>query len=674
MMSLGSDLPPPPGLTWTPTGARFSVFAGHAYAVHLRLVDPDGAESRVELAGPLHGWWYADLPGLRAGTRYVLHASGPDDPTGGLRYDASRPLLDPYAKAVDHEGWAVAVRADFDWDEDTAPGHSWSRTLIYEAHVRGLTRLHPHVPQALRGTYAGLAHPSVIDHLHRIGASAIELLPVHAAITEPSVAARGLTNYWGYNTLGFFAPNPRYAATTDPAQVVAEFAGMVKALHAAGIEVLLDVVYNHTAEQEMSRPALSWRGLDNRAYYRVDKNGREIDVTGCGNSVELTDPIAARMVLDSLRYWVQEMHVDGFRFDLAVALGRTRDNVFDPEHPFLTALRADPVLNRVKLIAEPWDIGPDGWRTGQFPPPFAEWNDAYRDDVRTFWLADLAAHRHGRPGHDLRAVATRMCGSADLFQDDGRTPTASINYVAAHDGFTTADLTAYEHKHNEANGEDNRDGSSHNLSYNHGVEGPSEDATILADRRRSIRNLLGTLLLSTGVPMLTAGDEFGRTQRGNNNAYCQDNEISWLDWQLADWQEDLLACVSELAAIRRAHPVLRGTRFFTGPAGPGGRPVLGWYEPSGQPLPPHAWYDPQVRATAMLLADPGPDAGEDVLILLNGGADEVAFTLPDMQPDRAYQLLWDSALERPAADGPVLTAGAQQSVSARSLQVWGAQP
>ena len=559
------DLAPRPGITLRPGGADVSVYAGHADSVDLCLFEPDDTAGESERVVPLleraHGSWFGFVPGVGPGQRYGFRVDGDWDPEHGMRHNRAKLLIDPYAKALEgevawgpevyghtvDESWhgdaedrseldsrghvprAVVVDDRFDWGADTPPGHSRSETLIYEAHVRNQTMLHPDVPAELRGTYAGLAHPASIDHLTTLGVTAVELLPIHAFTHEPHLVRRGMTNYWGYNTLGFFAPHASYAAAQDPQGVVDEVKGMVKLLHAAGLEVLLDVVYNHTAEQDRTGATLSWRGLDQRAYYRLDERGRDIDVTGCGNTLDLRHPVVCRMVLDSLRHWVEEFHVDGFRFDLAVALGRGRGDDYDPDHPFLVALRTDPVLSRVTLIAEPWDLGLHGWRTGQFPPPFMEWNDRFRDATRRFWVSDVRTMTHGGQGHGLQDLATRLAGSRDLFGQRDRGPTASVNFVAAHDGFRIADLTAYDHKHNEANGEANADGSNGNGSWNHGVEGPTDDAEVMAARRLTMRNLIGTLLLSTGVPMLTAGDEMGHGQEGNNNPYCQDGPISWLE-------------------------------------------------------------------------------------------------------------------------------------------------
>ncbi|HET8600837.1 MAG TPA: glycogen debranching protein GlgX [Segeticoccus sp.] len=718
------DLAPPLGATLSGDGAHFAVYAGHAEAVELCLYDaddPTGASERVlPMPHRAHGTWFTHVAGVEGGQRYAFRAHGAWDPHRGLRYNPCKLLLDPYGRAVDGQvRWAppvfghavddrlhgdgearddrdssayvprsVLLGDDFDWGDDRPPLVPWAETVVYEAHVKGLTARHPAVPKPLRGTYAGLTHPAVLEHLLSLGVTTVELLPIHAFASEPALVQRGLTNYWGYNTLGFFAPHPEYAAATDPQGVLDEVKGMVKALHAAGIEVLLDVVYNHTAEQSgHAGGTLSWRGLDNRAYYRLDARGRDIDVTGCGNTLDLRHPMVCRMVLDSLRYWVEQVHVDGFRFDLAVALARGRDDGYDPDHPFLVALRTDPVLSRVKLVAEPWDVGVHGWRTGQFPPPFGEWNDRYRDTVRTFWLADVARDRRGEPGHGVRDLATRLAGSEDLFGSNytaDRGPIASINYVAAHDGFTLADTTAYEHKHNDANGEGNRDGHDDNRSWNHGVEGPTTDPPTRAARQRSMRNLLGTLLTATGVPMISSGDELGRTQRGNNNAYCQDNEISWLDWELQPWQEDLLETARFLTRLRREHPVLRQRTFFTGrPARRDGTAYLDWFAADGAPMHAGLWEDGRTRTLVMFL-DGGPVGDGSLLIVWHGSTHEREVTLPTITGVTAYRLLWDSAEPRPDApatpddeprpDAPAtpdeLRPGAHVCVGADSLRVY----
>ncbi len=678
-----SDLPPPLGVTLRADGsADVAVYAGHADGVELCLFEPrdiEGrSERRVELGGRSHGTWFARVPDLRAGQRYGLRVHGPWEPERGHRHNPAKLLLDPYAQAVEGDvAWVpevfghtveASLRGDtafrddrdsapfvprgvvldngFDWGDDARPQVPWTDTVIYEAHVRGLTARHPAVPEELRGSYAGVAHPAVIEHLVGLGVTTLELLPVHSFVSEPALARRGATNYWGYNTLSFLAPHGRYAASADPQQAVTELKGMVRLLHEAGIEVILDVVYNHTCEQGADGATLSLRGLDNRAYYRLDWQGHDVDVTGCGNTVDLRHPVPLRLVLDSLRHWVQDVHVDGFRFDLATALARGRDDAYDPDHPFLMALRTDPVLSRVKLIAEPWDVGPHGWRTGQFPPPFAEWNDRYRDCVRTFWLADAGRQATGHQGHGVRELATRLAGSQDLFGTRDRGPLASVNYIASHDGFTLADATAYNDKHNEPNGEFGQDGHNDNRSWNHGVEGRTDDQDVEAQRRLAIRNLLATLAFSTGVPMIGAGDELGRTQEGNNNAYCQDNPVSWVDWDLEPWQEHLAATTRRLLALRREHAVLRQRQFFAGsPRRSDGTTDLTWYAEDGRRMDPGRWNDTGVRTVQMYL-DGGHVEGRSLLVILHGDG-PTTVTLPTEASTAAYELLWNSVDEGP---------------------------
>jgi isoamylase len=693
-MGTSRDLPPAFGATVTGDGVDFAVYAGHADAVEICLFeagDTTGAsERRVTLQDRAHGTWFGEVPGLGAGARYGVRAHGPWQPAQGLRYNADKLLLDPYARAIEGEvTWrpevfghvvdaqlhgdpdvrddrnnaayvprAVIVDDRFDWGEDAPPQIPWAQTVIYETHVRNLTKRHPGIPEPLRGTYAGMAHPVTIEHLQSLGVTSVELQPVHAFSHEPQLLGRGLVNHWGYNTLGFFAPHGEYAASRDPQNRLNEFKGMVKLLHGAGLEVILDVVYNHTCEQGRDGATLSWRGLDNRAYYRLDERGRDIDVTGCGNTLDLREPMVTRMVLDSLRYWVEQCHVDGFRFDLAVTLGRDRDGGFHPNHPFLVALRTDPVLSRVKLIAEPWDLGVLGWRTGQFPPPFAEWNDRFRDAVRTFWLPDVARSARQEPGHGVHELATRLSGSRDLFGAPDRGPLASVNYVAAHDGFTVADTTAYEHKHNHANGEDNRDGQDDNRSWNHGLEGPSAESSILTARRRSIRNLLATELFSSGVPMINAGDELGRSQGGNNNTYCQDNRVSWFNWDLEPWQGDLLATTRFLTGLRASNPVLGQRSCFT-ERRTHQEPVADpqWFAADGKPMRNHTWDDPHTRTLTMLL-DGTHVGAQSLLIIFHGGARDAQVTLPSRSDGAGYRLVWDSAWELPLASG-----GGQTTVS-----------
>ena len=701
------DLPPPPGLTLSDDGVDASVYAGHADAVELCLFEPGDhtgrTERRVALDHHAHGWWWTHVPGVQVGQRYGFRVHGPWSPEHALRHNPHKLLLDPYARALEGEvTWGPEVYAHvttpdnqvdgvemslldsagamprcvlvddtFDWEGDQLLARSRAESVIYETHVRNLTMRLPGVPEHLRGTYAGLAHSATIAHLTDLGVTAVELLPVHAFTTEPALVRRGLRNHWGYNTLGFFAPHPAYAAAGDPQGVLDEFKGMVKLLHRAGIEVLLDVVYNHSAEQSVLGPTFGFRGLDARAYYKLDERGRDIDVTGCGNTMDLTHPTVCRMALDSLRYWVSECHVDGFRFDLAVALGRGRGEDYDPDHPFLVALRTDPLLSRVKLIAEPWDIGVHGWRTGQFPPPFSEWNDRFRDATRTFWLRDRAHLARGQSTHGVQDLATRLAGSRDLFGERGRGPVASVNFVTAHDGFTLHDLTAYDRKRNEANGEDNRDGTDNNASWNHGHEGPTSDPGILLARRRTMRTMLGTLLVAHGVPMLTAGDEIGRTQLGNNNPYNQDNEISWLDWELQPWQRDLLETTRYLIALRREHPVLHQREWTRGvPCDDGRSPEITCFDAQGHPMG-DTWGDVHVQTLQMHLG--ACSQHRSIHVVLHNGLHETEVRLPAVAGTAAYELLWDSAWERPREAGPSIPARVVP-VAAGSMQIYADVP
>ncbi len=699
-MGTSRDLAPPLGATVSGDGVDFAVYAGHAEGVEICLFeagDTTGAsERRVPLTERAHGTWFGSVPGIGAGARYGVRASGPWQPDQGLRYNRDKLLLDPYARAI--EGavtWrpevfghvvdgrlhgdpyvrddrdsapyvprGVVVDDRFAWGDDAPPQVPWVQTVIYEAHVRNLTRRHPEIPEPLRGTYAGVAHPVTIAHLRSLGVTSVELMPVHAFSHEPGLVGRGLTNHWGYNTLGFTAPHGAYAASRDPQGQLDEFKGMVKLLHAAGIEVILDVVYNHTCEQARDGATLSWRGLDNRVYYRMDERGHDIDMTGCGNTLDLRHPTVARMVLDSLRYWVEQCHVDGFRFDLAVTLGRGRDDAFHPNNPFLVALRTDPVLSRVKLIAEPWDVGVHGWRTGQFPEPFAEWNDRFRDGVRTFWLPDVARSARHEPGHGVRELATRLSGSRDLFGHRDRGPIASVNYVAAHDGLTLADTTAYDRKHNRANGEANRDGQDDNRSWNHGVEGieaGDPDPLVLTARRRSIRNLLATELFASGVPMISSGDEMGRSQGGNNNTYCQDNDVSWLRWDLQPWQQDLLETTRFLTRLRADNPVLGKRSLFTASGSSGSAVEPLWFAADGLRMRYRTWDDPRNRTITMLL-NGSQVGGQSLLVIFHGGARDTTVTLPAKDDDATYSLVWDSVWERPAAPSDSGTGQRQATV------------
>ena len=685
-------------------GLDVSVVARGASGVDMCIFDEAGAETRFALIGPHTGIWHGHIPGFGAGTRYGFRVHGPWDPDGGKFYNSHKLLLDPYGRGVDgvvdmkpgvyahcvdedlypseyplrrspidsaaYMPRSVVVEPSFPIEPQ--PHTPWETTVIYEIHVKGFTKNMPGVPPELRGTYAGLAHPASVSYLKDLGVTAVELLPVHAKCDEPFLTERGLTNYWGYSTLSFFAPEPSYATEASRERgaqaVVDEFRGMVSLLHQAGIEVILDVVYNHTCEGGDAGPSLSWRGLDSDLYYRhtTSRPVQAIDVTGTGNTVNMDHPKTIQMVLDSLRYWVREMGVDGFRFDLAATLGRFATG-FSPMHPLLIAMATDDLLAHVKLIAEPWDVGPGGWQTGNFPVPFSEWNDHYRGALRNFWLADVRAQASGHIVSGPNDLATRLSGSQDVFEHGlGRLrgPHASINFVTAHDGFTLADLTAYDRKHNTANLENNRDGSDDNRSWNHGVEGTLAvnathsnamtpyailtDMTIADLRARSQRNILTTMFVSSGTPMLTGGDEFGRTQYGNNNAYCQDDPISWVDWDLAEGQLEQIDTVSWLIALRQAHPVLRPDRFATGtPHGGDTIPDLSWYTAQGTPMPDYGWTDARHRTFQMLRS--GVTWGDrDALIIINANLDGAEVTLPeghDLDWLVAYSTVWRTPAE-----------------------------
>jgi glycogen debranching enzyme GlgX len=655
----------PLGSTWSAVSTNFAVYAPNATAAWVSVFDDEEVETRHPLTQHTLGIWHGAIPDLEPGTRYGYRIDGPWDPEAGLRFNAEKLLLDPFAKAVsgsldygpaifgyDEDAPDEPSRLDsaayvprsvvvgddeFDWAGDRRPRHRWHDTVVYELHVKGMTRLHDRVPEHLRGTYAGLAEPAVVDYLRDLGVTAVELLPIHQFATEPAVAKRGLTNYWGYNSIGFFAPHNAYSSSGDRGQQVTEFKAMVKAFHDAGLEVILDVVYNHTAEASRVGPTLSFRGLDDLGTYHrahLESAGEPFDdtywdVTGCGNTVNAGTPFSLRLILDSLRYWVTEMHVDGFRFDLASALTRVNHEV-DMDSHLLTAISQDPVLRHTKLIAEPWDASMDGYRVGEFPPPWVEWNDQFRDGIRDFWRGQSSG---------IRTVATRIAGSSDLYADDGRSPYASINFVTAHDGFTVRDLVSYERKHNLANGEDNRDGTDNNRSNNHGVEGETDDRNIVALRRRQAANLMVTLCLSNGVPMITAGDERGRTQRGNNNPYCQDNEISWVDWRADGAWLDVYEITKAALQLRRQHPALRQRHFFEGrPTMRGGPKDLAWLHPDGREMTADDWHDAGLSTLGMFvsgrpLRSPGPRGEQQVdasfVLWFHSGDRPVTVHLPD---------------------------------------------
>jgi isoamylase len=671
----------PLGATYDGAGTNFALFSEVAERVDLCLFDDDGTENRVTLREVDGFVWHGYLPGIRPGQRYGYRVHGPYNPFAGQRCNPAKLLLDPYAKAIDgHVTWGQQVfsypfghpdrrnNADsapyvprsavinpyFDWGLDRPPRTPYHESVIYEAHVRGLTKEHPVVPEEQQGTYLGLAHPAIISHLHRLGVTAIELLPVHQYITDSHLNDRGLHNYWGYNTIGFFAPHNGYAASGRRGEQVQEFKTMVRALHEAGIEVILDVVYNHTAEGNHLGPTLSFRGIDNAAYYRLDDADPSVylDYTGCGNSLNVRHPHALQLIMDSLRYWILDMHVDGFRFDLASALARELHEV-DRLSSFFELVQQDPVVSQVKLIAEPWDVGDGGYQVGKFPPLWTEWNGKYRDTVRDFW--------RGQPA-SVPEFASRLSGSSDLYETSARRPVASINFVTCHDGFTLADLVSYNSKHNEANGDGNTDGSNDNRSWNCGTEGPTDDPAIIALRARQTRNFLATLLLSQGVPMLLAGDELGRSQLGNNNAYCQDNEMSWVDWEAAGSHAGLLDFTSSLIALRRDHPVFRRRRFFTGELG--GQRDISWLTPAGTEMTDADWRASDTRSLAVLLngeaiTEPGP-RGETItdqsfLLLFNASDQPVTFTLPAADAAPGWEVVVDTANTGVSAETPAGT-------------------
>ncbi|MFD0368919.1 glycogen debranching protein GlgX [Streptomyces sp. NPDC127114] len=687
-------------------GTNFALWAGGAEAVELCLFDGAGRETRVELTELTHEIWHGFVPGVGPGQRYGYRVHGRWDPWTGARWNPAKLLLDPYARAVDGDfarsglppevyghvrDWpqqhvadtvrderdsapyvpkGVVVQDDDDWSDDRRPKTPWPDSVIYELHVKGFTARHPGIPEHLRGTYAGLAHPAAVEHLVRLGVTAVELLPVHQFAHEDHLLRRGLTNYWGYNSIGYFAPHAGYSSSGTAGQQVGEFKRMVRALHAAGIEVILDVVYNHTAEAGELGPTLSLKGIDNRGYYRLQSDARRYaDYTGCGNTLHVVQPQVLRLITDSLRYWVTEMGVDGFRFDLAAALARSFHDV-DMLSPFLAVIAQDPVLRRVKLIAEPWDVGNGGYQVGAFPPLWTEWNDRYRDAVRDFWRGALP---------DVRDLGYRLSGSSDLYAWGGRRPYASVNFVTAHDGFTLRDLVSYERKHNEANGEGNRDGTHDNRSWNCGAEGETDDPAVNALRRRQLRNLMTTLLLSTGVPMLVAGDEMGRTQGGNNNAYCQDNEIGWLDWTLPEdpGRAQLLALTRRLLDLRHRHPVLRRRAFFSGrPQGADGLRDLAWFTAEGTEMTEADWYAPAATLGLYLSGRdiPGRDArGEQVvddsfLAILHADHRPVEYRLPGPPWAEAYERVVDTAVEeQSAAPGTVHRGGGTVTVAGRSV-------
>jgi glycogen operon protein len=698
-MQIWSGQPYPLGATYDGAGTNFSLFSEAAERVELCLFDDHDRETRIDLPESTALCWHGYLPGIGHGQRYGFRVHGPWAPDQGHWCNPSKLLLDPYARAIDGLwDWSEAVfpyhfndpensRNDldsaqfvakgvvvnplFDWGNDRPPRTPWHRTIVYEAHVKGLTRTHPDIPEDLRGTYAGLAHPVSVEYLKNLGVTAVELLPVHQFVQDSTLAERGLRNYWGYNSIGYLAPHNEYSAAGQRGEQVQEFKQLVKTMHEAGIEVILDVVYNHTAEGNHLGPILSFKGIDNAAYYRLMADNRRyyMDYTGTGNTLNMRHPHVLQLIMDSLRYWVIDMHVDGFRFDLAATLARELHDV-DRLSSFFDLIQQDPVVSQVKLIAEPWDIGEGGYQVGNFPPLWSEWNGKYRDTVRDFWRGT---------DQTLAEFAYRFTGSSDLYQGTARRPYASINFITAHDGFSLRDLVSYNDKHNEANGEENRDGESHNRSWNSGEEGPTENPDVLALRARQTRNFLTTLFLSQGVPMLLGGDEIGRTQRGNNNAYCQDNEISWYDW--ADADRNLLEFTRRLTRLRHRHPVLCRRRWFQG------RPIhgsqvsdIGWFTPSGTEMSEEDWQAGFAKSLGVFLNGSGistpSERGEPVLdqsfyVMFNAHHEALDFTMPEEKWGRRWAVVLNTADEGDHLAeedlGPELEAGGRIPVAPWSL-------
>jgi isoamylase len=696
----------PLGATYDGSGTNFAVFSEVAERVELCLFDADGAETTVTLPEVDGFVWHGFLPNVESGQRYGYRVHGPDDPAAGQRCNPNKLLLDPYSKAIDGTfQWdqslfgydfgdpdshndddsaasmpkSVVINPFFDWGVDRPPQREYADSIIYEAHVKGLTETHPDVPEQSRGTYAGIAHPAIIEHLKTVGATAIELMPVHHFANDSTLIDKGLSNYWGYNTIGFFAPDSKYSTSSaTPGNQVQEFKSMVRALHEAGIEVILDVVYNHTAEGNHMGPTLSMRGIDNAAYYRLVEDDKRyyMDYTGTGNSLNVGHPHSLQLIMDSLRYWVTEMHVDGFRFDLASTLAREFYDV-DKLSTFFELVQQDPTVSQVKLIAEPWDVGPGGYQVGNFPPQWTEWNGKYRDTVRDFWRGEDAS---------LGEFASRLTGSADLYEHTGRRPVASINFVTAHDGFTLRDLVSYNEKHNDANGEDNNDGESNNQSWNCGAEGPTDDPEINALRARQQRNFITTTLLSQGVPMLCHGDELGRTQGGNNNGYCQDNEVTWIDWDSAD--TELIAFTQSVSALRAAHPVFRRRRFFDGlPVrirGSERLPDISWFAPDGSEMSDEDWGSGFGKSVSVYLNGQGiPDldqrgsrvTDDSFVLCFNAHHEPIEFTMPPKEFGAAWVTVIDTAAgSGDSSDVKPVYAGDAVQVEARALIVLQAAP
>ena len=691
-MRIWPGQPYPLGASFSGVGTNFSLFSSAAERVELCLFDSSGVETRVDLPEATALCWHGYVPDVLPGQRYGYRVHGPYDPANGLRCRPSKLLIDPYAKAVDgavdwdeslfeyrfgkpdeltneddsaaHVPKGVVINPYFEWESDRSPRTPWHETVLYEVHVKGFTMTNPRIPEEFRGTYAGLAHPASIEYLLSLGVTAVELLPVHQFVHDSHLIDRGLRNYWGYNSIAFLAPHNEYGSRRRNGQQVAEFKDMVKTLHSAGIEVILDVVYNHTAEGNHLGPILSMKGIDNPSYYRLVPEDRRFyyDTTGTGNSLNVGHPHVLQLIMDSLRYWVLDMHVDGFRFDLAATLARQFHEV-DKLSAFFDLIQQDPVISQVKLIAEPWDIGEGGYQVGNFPPLWSEWNGKFRDTVRDYWRGN---------DQTLAELAYRFTGSSDLYEGGGRRPSASINFLTAHDGFTLADLTSYNEKHNEANGEGNADGESYNRSWNCGVEGPTDETEILELRNRQRRNFLATLMLSQGIPMLLGGDEMARTQRGNNNAYCQDNDISWYDWEHQDGS--LVAFTQRLIAIRKHHPVFRRREYFQGRALHGGCDDIAWFAPDGTEMTEADWQSGYTKSMAVFLNGegiPSPDwrgdrvVDDTFLVLFNAFHEPIDFTLPQQRYGKRWIRMLDTADS--LAEGDQEDADQKMTVEGRSL-------
>ena len=696
MHGIEAGLPEPLGATIVSGGVNFAVWAPESDRVELCLLDDDGAHWNVDLPGLTKGVYHGFIPEIGPGQRYGFRVHGVWQPEKGLRFNPAKLLIDPYAKAITgelkfHEAIfghigndttvfnsmdsspfvpnSVVVDDSYDWENDKLPRIPLANTVIYEAHIVSLTKTHPEIPEQLRGTYAGMAHPAVISHLKNLGVTTVELLPIHHWLSETFLLARGAQNYWGYNSIGFFAPHAGYSSTGTKGEQIREFKDMVKAFHQAGLEIVLDVVYNHTAEGNEFGPTLSFRGLDNSGYYHLGEDQSKYwDSTGCGNTIRASHPQTLRLIMDSLRYWVTEMHVDGFRFDLTSALTRNSSHEVDLEGAFLTAVTQDPILRNVKLIAEPWDLGSGGYQVGSYPAPWSEWNDQFRDTVRDFW--------RGQSG-GVAELGWRLTGSADMYWDQVGGSHASVNFVTAHDGFTLRDLVSYNEKHNLANGEENQDGNNSNRSWNCGVEGETQDATINSHRHRQMRNLLATTILSAGIPMLLAGDEIGRTQQGNNNAYCQNNEISWVNWNLAAWQKEIQDFTAHLIKIRQAHRVFQRSGYLQGEnVEYVNVPDIAWFSPDGNLFTNEDWQDPQTRAIGMYLAGAISDGINTDMVdngfyfFLNSGDNPVTVNLPAGDFAKSYRLMFNTVDSHDWEKFDLIPAGSQVVLARWSSALW----